>query len=103
MNPLDLAFGFVNRARLRISLLLMYAGAALADVKWPAAAVEDDPEQDFPTVGGAVVTLTPEALKMIEDGRQQSRRVKPAQPRPLKGSAQERLQNAEAARRKAGG
>ena len=86
----------LKKVRLRVALMLVEAGTRLAY----------DPELDQnPPMPPVTVqnTLTPEAREMVDAGKAPSRRNRPASPKPLKGSAQDRILRAREARRAAGG
>jgi hypothetical protein len=92
--------GLVSRARIRLALLLLHAGAVLAQIELPEAADEPSPVEP---VDPEMPVMSERALRMVRDGRgpQGRRTVDPPTP-TLIGSARDRLEKAEAARRKAG-
>ena len=106
MSPLVLVLAVANRARLKLALLLMHCGAALANVDWPAAAREESGNEadrdppEVPNAAGFGQTMTEEARRMLQDGRVRriARNQSEDEP-PLRGSARDQI---ESARRKAG-
>lgn len=81
---------FIRQARLRAGLWLAKAAARIADV--------DPPRETNPGVGSPPpgVGIGPEARAMIQAGMQPRARYRPPKAPPLKGSAQDLLERAEA-------
>ncbi len=100
-----MVLSLLKKARLRVALMLIEAGAKLAGTPIRTDGVYDpELDQDPPMPPVTVAnTLTAEAREMVDAGKVPSRRKRPEPPKPLKGSAQDRILRAREARRAAGG
>jgi hypothetical protein len=95
----------LHRVQLRFALLLVEMGAKLAGAPIRTDHTYDPELDTDPPMPPVTVqnTLTSEARQMVDAGKEPARRKRPEPPKPLKGSAQDRILRARDARRAAGG